>query len=121
MRYCPKCGKEYPADVADCSKCGVDLVDNQPDDIDANFDVDVKTVLLCKTSDIMSVEILEQALKDHNIPFLLKAGTGTYSGIGSISQVMKGVKVYVSETAFEKAVELAETIIPDFELPDESK
>jgi hypothetical protein len=121
MPYCPKCQAEYKEGTTMCSDCEEKLVDKLPPPEDEGLDAEIKTVLLCQTNDIMSAEILEQALKDYNIPHIVRSSTGAYSGIGSISQVMKGVRIYVSETAKEKAIEIAQTIIPDFELPDESR
>ncbi|MCP4580099.1 MAG: hypothetical protein GY839_00665 [candidate division Zixibacteria bacterium] len=121
MPYCPKCGEEYRVDLTKCPDCGLDLVDDPAAKEEKSSDVDLKAVLLCQTNDIMNAEILEQALKDHNIPHLVKSSAGTYSGFGSISQVMKGISIFVSEAAIDKAIEIAQTIIPDFELPDEKK
>ena len=50
----------------------------------------------------------------------MRSGAGTYSGIISITPSMKGISIYVPEPALDEAIEIAETIIPDFELPDEA-
>jgi hypothetical protein len=118
MPYCPECGAEYRVGKTRCPDCEVDLVDSPLDD---EFDMNAETeaVLLITTSDTMAAEILVEALKENDIPCLMRSGAGTYSGIISITPSMKGISIYVPESALEEAVEIAETIIPDFELPDE--
>jgi hypothetical protein len=119
MSYCPKCGAEYLPDNSRCPDCDVELVDTAPKEDVEDFDAETVSVLLCHTNDLINAEILEEALTEHGIPCLVKSSAGSYSGFGSISQVMKGVMIFVPETAMDKAVEIAETIIPDFELPHE--
>lgn len=125
MPYCPHCGTEFRAGVARCPECDQELTDdlaeeNDDGEIDdvAFFEGDVELVLLFQTNNFVSAELLKEALKDQGIPYLEKSGTGLYSGFGAISQVMKGVKIYVPESALEKAIEIAETIIPDFQSPE---
>jgi hypothetical protein len=125
MPYCPHCGTEYRPGITRCPDCDQELLDDlaeenydgDPDDEDY-FESNSESVLLCQTNDVVSAELLEEALKENGIPFLEKAGTGLYSGFGSISQVMKGVKIYVPESALDRAIEIAETIIPDFQSPE---
>jgi hypothetical protein len=119
MPYCPKCGAEYLPGNTRCTDCDLELVDTPPKEEDEDFNADTKSVLLCHTNDLINAEILEEALTEQGIPCLIKSSTGSYSGFGSVSQVMKGVMIFVPETAMEKAIEIAETIIPDFELPNE--
>ena len=55
------------------------------------------------------------------IPCLIKSSMGsTFSTLAPVDQAMKGFKVYVPESALEKAIEIAETIIPDYKRPDEN-
>jgi len=118
MPYCPKCGAEYLPGNTRCSDCDLELVDAPPKE-EEDFDTETKSVLLCQTNDLINAEILEEALTEQGIPCLVKSSAGSYSGFGSISQVMKGVMIFVPEAALDKAIEIAETIIPDFELPNE--
>ena len=118
MPYCPKCGTEYLPGNTRCPDCDTELVDTPPEKED--FDIDTKTVLLCQTNDIALAGIMEETLKEKGIPCLVKSSMGSYSSVMPMDQVMKGVKIYVPESALEKALELAETIIPDFERPDEN-
>ena len=68
---------------------------------------------------IMEFELLEEALKDNGIPCLIKQNTGSYSGLSSLNAVYKDVKIFVPESALENALEIAETIVPDYERPDD--
>ncbi len=120
MPYCPKCRAEYVRGITRCPDCDQDLVDTLPEP-ERYFGSNVKPVLLCKTNDVFSTNILSEALKELGIPCLIKSGAGTFSGFMPATQATKGVKIYVPETAIDKAIELAETIIPDFEMPDEKE
>ncbi|MCD6162267.1 MAG: DUF2007 domain-containing protein [candidate division Zixibacteria bacterium] len=119
MLYCPKCGAEYPLGNTRCSDCDCELIEKPPDKKE-DYNFDSKIVLLCQTNDIVSAGMLEEALKEKNIPCLAKSRMGTFSGYMPLDRVMKGIKIFVPESALKKAVEIAETIIPDFERPDEN-
>jgi hypothetical protein len=129
MPYCPDCGNEYEPGITRCPDCERELVDEsleEADDLDEEeledepfLDEDVQPVLLYQTNDPVGAEVLEEALKDQGIPCLVKAGTGTFSGLGSLSSVFKGIKIYVPETALNDAIGVAETVIPDFVQPEE--
>jgi hypothetical protein len=120
MPYCPECGKKFPDDFSRCPDCGVQLVDSPaPDEFDDESDFNFEPVLLCQTNDLVSAEILEAALKTEGIPCLVKSNMGSFSSLIPIDQVMKGVKFYVPESALKRALEIAETIIPNFERTDE--
>jgi len=119
MPYCPKCGAEYLPGNTRCPDCDVELVDSGPKEETEDFETETVSVLLCHTNDLINAEILEEALTEQGIPCLVKSSAGSYSGFGSVSQVMKGVRIYVPEAAMDKAIEIAETIIPDYELPNE--
>jgi hypothetical protein len=130
MPYCPDCGNEYEPGITRCPDCERELVDESTEDEVEEFDDeeledesflddDVQPVLLYQTTDPVSAEVLEEALKDQGIPCLVKATTGTFSGLGALSSVFKGTRVYVPETALNDAIQVAETIIPDFQLPEE--
>lgn len=119
MPFCPKCGAEYRREYSRCSDCDCALVEKRPGK-EEDIIVDGKIALLCQTSDLVSARMLEEALKAQNIPCLVKARMGTYSGYMPLDSVMKGVKVFVPESAYKKAIEIAETIIPDLEGSDEN-
>ena len=72
-----------------------------------------------ETNDIFIVRLLEESLQSEGIYCVVKSSMGTFSGMLAVDQVMKGVRVYINETALERAVEIAETIIPDFKRPNE--
>jgi len=118
MAFCPACGAEYRAGITRCPDCEVDLVDSLVEE-ETEPDIESEAVLLLTTSDTITAEILVEALKENDIPCLMRSGAGTYSGIISITPSMKGISIYVPESALDEAVEIAETIIPDFELPYE--
>ena len=118
MPYCPKCHTEYLPGNTRCSDCDIELVDSLPPEED--FDVDTKTVLLCQVNDLSIAGIIEETLKEKGIPCLVKSSMGSYSSVMPMDSVMRGVKIYVPESAFNEALEIAETIIPDFERPDEN-
>jgi hypothetical protein len=123
MPYCPDCGAEYDPGITRCPDCERELVDDSVEEEELEDKVfiegDVQPVLLYQTNDPIRAEVLEEALKDQGIPCLVKAGTGTYSGLGALTSVFKGISIYIPETALNEAIEVAETIIPDFELPEE--
>ena len=118
MPFCPQCKTEYLQGIRVCPDCNVELVDMLPED-DVDFSEDVETVLLCQLNEMMIAQMLGEALREAGIPYLVKSSMGTYSGYLSVNQAMKGVKIYVSQGAFEDALRIAETIIPDFKRPDE--
>jgi nucleoside-diphosphate-sugar epimerase len=123
MPYCPDCGAEYEPGITRCPDCERELVDDSIEveelDDEIFLDSDVQPVLLYRTNDQISAEVLEEALKDQGIPCLVKAGTGYYSGLGTLTSVFKGISIYIPETALNEAIEIAETVIPDFKLPEE--
>ena len=121
MSYCPQCRLEYKQGVFRCPDCDVDLVAVLPPEEKPQFDENIKTVLLCTITDMMSATMLEEALKSQGIPCLLKSGMGHHSNLMAINQAMKGYKIYVSESELEKALVIAETIIPDLERSDDDK
>jgi hypothetical protein len=112
MPYCPKCKKKYSNEIKECPVCRVPLTANP---LSENDDSGARTVLLCQTNDLVSAEILEETLKSQGIPFLVKSYMGSFSSLMPIDQVMKGVKIYVPESALSKASDIAATIMPDFE------
>lgn len=118
MPFCPKCQAEYLEGKSRCPDCDTELVDVLPPQEELN-DVDSVTVLLYQTNDIAVVRLLEESLRSKGIHCVVKSSMGTYSGLLTVDQVMKGLKIYVNETALERAVEIAEIVIPDFERPNE--
>ena len=125
MPKCPECGGDFEIGLASCPVCGCDLVDDDESEIGevmddgVEFEKDSRGILLLQTNDVMSAELLEEALKDQGIPCLVKQNTGSYSGLSMLNAVYKDVKIFVPESALEHAIEVAETIIPDYERPDE--
>jgi len=114
MPFCPKCHTEYLEGKSRCPDCDTELVKVLPLQ-EEHIDVDSVTVLLYKTNDIVIVRLLEESLQSEGIYCVIKSSMGTYSGMLTVDQVMRGIKIYVNEAALERAVEIAETIIPDFE------
>jgi len=126
MPYCPECNAEYDPGTTRCPDCDRELVDDADDDelddeIDeeAFIEEEAPPVLLYQTNNMVNAEVLEEALKDQGIPCLIKSGTGTYSGLSSLSSTLKGVKIFVPESALEEAIEVAEMVIPDYERPED--
>lgn len=124
MPYCPDCDAEYEIGMTSCPACGQELVDDSEEgeeitDEEITFDEDVKAILLYESNNVINVELLEGALKDQGIPCLVKSNIGSYSGLSSLTAVYKDAKIFVPESVLERAVEVAETIIPDYERPDD--
>jgi hypothetical protein len=123
MPYCPECGAEYERGMTRCPDCDRELMDDMDDienlDDEGFFDEDTPPVLIYQTNDPVSAELLEEALKDQGIPCLVRADTGTYSGLGALTSVFKGTKIYVPESALNEAIEIAETVIPNYKKPEE--
>ena len=118
MPFCPKCHAEYLEGKSRCPDCDTELVEVLSLQ-EEHIDVDSVTVLLYITNDIVIVRLLEESLRSEGIHCVVKSSMGTYSGLLTVDQVMKGLKIYVNETALERAIKIAETIIPDFERPNE--
>lgn len=125
MPYCPECGGEFEDGLASCPVCGCELEDDpedeEKDDLeDQNlFENGDQAVLLYQTNEKMNIDLLEEALKDQGIPCLIRQNTGSFSGLGTLNAVYKDAKIFVPERALESALEVAETIIPDYERPDD--
>jgi hypothetical protein len=123
MPYCPECGAEYDSGMTRCPDCDRDLIDDLDDTEELEEEIfleeEAPPVLLYHTNDPVSAEVLEEALKDQGIPCLVRASTGTYSGLGSLTSVFKGTKIYVPESALDDAIEVAETVIPNYKKPEE--
>lgn len=122
MLYCPECGGRYEAGTTSCPACGCELEDNENVnelDTEEMFENGIQAVLLYQTNETMNVELLEEALKDQGIPCLVKQNTGSYSGLSSLISVYKDAKIYIPKSALSSALEVAETIIPDYERPDD--
>ena len=118
MPFCPKCQAEYHEGISRCPDCDIELVKFLPPQ-DEHGEADSKAVLLCQTNDIAIARLLEESLISKGIHCVVKSSMGTYSGYMAIDQVMKGLKIYINENALERAIEIAETIIPDFGRPNE--
>ncbi len=118
MPFCPKCHAEYFEGKSRCPDCDTELVEVLPLQEEQN-DVDSVTVLLYQTNDFAIVRLLEESLRSEGIHCVVKSSMGTYSGLLTVDQVMKGLNIYVNETALERAVKIAEIVIPDFERPNE--
>ena len=118
MPYCPKCHAEYRPGKTRCPDCDCDLVESLPGEQEY-FDREVETVLLYHGTDYTTAMLLEEALKEKGIPCDSKSSTGPFSGYMSLNMAMKGIRIYVPKSAFSEAREIAETIVPDYELPHE--
>ena len=124
MPYCPDCEAEYEEGMTSCPACGQELVDDSEDgevidDEEIVFDAETPAALLYETNNVINVDLLEESLKEQGIPCLVKSNIGSYSGLSSLNAVYKDARVFVPETFLDRAIEIAETVIPDYERPDD--
>ncbi len=125
MPYCPECKGEYEVGLASCPVCGCELEDDDENEEtemlkdEVEFQEGGKPVLIYQTNEPMNIELLEEALKDQGIPCLVKQNTGSFSGLSSLNAVYKDAKIFVPEWALDNALEVAETVIADYERPDD--
>jgi uncharacterized Zn ribbon protein len=73
---CPKCRNEFRTGFTRCSECGVDLVDEQVEEVgDEGSAADDELVSVLETQDSLFLHKLVTKLESKNIPYLLQSGT----------------------------------------------
>jgi hypothetical protein len=109
MPFCPKCKYEYKPEIRICPDCNEELVNNlteeEPEE-EPEFDEEVELALLCTTSNVVHTEFLKEALKDNDIPYLVKREAPTIYGSGIVGGAFFGAKIYVPKDKLEEATKI---------------
>ncbi|MDP6684632.1 MAG: DUF2007 domain-containing protein [Candidatus Marinimicrobia bacterium] len=105
---CPECNTEYQNEIEICTKCGVSLVSNLPDDEQIP---EISWVKLGPISNRIYAEMIGGALHNNSIPHYVKADFHN-SAFGIISGNLAGsnVFVFVPENFKEKTQDVIEEI-----------
>ena len=102
MPFCPKCKYEYKPTVEVCPDCGEKLIDSLPKE-EMEFGEEIELALLHTTSNLIYVDFLKQALKDNDIPCLLKREGPTIYGSGTVPNPFFATKIYVPKNKLQEA------------------
>lgn len=119
MLWCPKCKVEYREGFKLCSTCGRTLVEQLPQEPEAQEMNAGEPVLLTHSNNNLTLQMMDGALRDANIPFYYRE-----MGVGSsyspyMNATTGGVDIYVPE----KLLGSAQDVIGAFasvsqEIPD---
>jgi hypothetical protein len=88
MPYCPKCRYEYKQGIIDCPECEVPLVGSLSELADLAGSEDGETyenwVALARLTSPQYVGMLEEVLRDDNIPVVVVRGAGYFEVTGQM-------------------------------------
>ncbi len=110
MSFCPKCRYEYERGTKICPDCGEELVDALPEE-ESEYGQETELALLHTTGNMIYVEFLREALKDNDIPCLLKREAPSLYGSGSVSTPFFDTKIYVPKSKLEEATKIKEQTV----------
>jgi len=113
MPFCPNCGGEYPLGQDRCPECDVELVEFCTEPEISTIEFEGEPVLLCKTGDMAGAELLAETFENEGIPFIMNPGPTSFR-LMPLEYGQKSIRVYVPQTALEKAKENAMRILADF-------
>lgn len=104
MPFCPKCRYEYTSGVDVCPDCDVKLVASLPDEDEENDGLGEydNWVHLARLTSPQSADMVEEVLREKNIPVVIYSGTGHFGMVGQMGPssprpVGGGYSVYVPE------------------------
>jgi len=85
MPFCPKCRYEYLREITVCPDCDEKLVDVLPeeDTVESAKEYD-NWVELAQLTSLPSTEMLLEALREKNIPAVIRSGTGYFGATGQM-------------------------------------
>lgn len=105
MPFCPECRYEYRPGIAQCPDCRADLVAELPEE--AEEKVYENWVQLARFNALQYARMLEQALREEDIPIVVQSGTGHFGQIGSTELLLNpiggGYSIMVPEEFIVKA------------------
>lgn len=70
--FCPKCGAEYREGFTQCSDCGIPLVWEEPDEVEADKADYVEYTEVLRTFSLADVAIIRSLLEDAGIDYFIK-------------------------------------------------
>ncbi|MCJ7507531.1 MAG: DUF2007 domain-containing protein [candidate division Zixibacteria bacterium] len=114
MPFCPKCKYEYKPGIEICPDCDEKLVESLPEeepDEEPELDGEIELALLCTTSSLVHTEFLKEALKDNDIPCLVKREGPSIYGSGVAGYAFFGSKIYIPKDKLEEAKRIKDQTI----------
>jgi hypothetical protein len=121
MPFCPNCRYEYKPGVATCPDCGAELVDSLPEKSEEQGN-EIRNsedwVQLGRLTSQQYAEMIEEALKEKDIPVVVLSSVGHFGytgqmGISSFRPVGGGYTVMVPKEYAADADEIAQIVIGD--------
>lgn len=70
--FCPKCGAEYREGFTQCADCGIALVWEKPDEVEADKADYVEYTEVLRTFSLADVAIIRSLLEDSGIDYFIK-------------------------------------------------
>ena len=109
MPICPVCKFEYEDGQTECLDCGVPLVDELPEDQEADLE-GVKYVPFRSYPSRLYAEMVREALANEGIPAIIKTDQAySFAEMGTSSTVK--VVLWVAEDSHELAEQIADQML----------
>ncbi len=115
MPWCPNCKTEYRDGFLQCADCGADLVNEPPqgsnDPKSIPLNTPISPVFLLSVSDEIQAKLIENLLKESNIPFFVQnKGCGAYLKV-YMGYSAFGTDIYVDQYNYHRAKELVDAYL----------
>lgn len=110
--FCPKCKSEYKSGIIKCPECGVDLVQELPQETESKF-ADIETEEILATFSIADVVLIRSILDAEHIDYYFKGESSLYVVKPRVGQVKLMVK--------RKDVDIVRELLKDLNVMSSSK